>query len=118
MELKVFDSELKIMEIVWEMEPVSAKEISKIALERFGWNKNTSYTVIKKLIDKGAIKRGEPDFICTSLIKKEDVRKAETKSLIDKLYNGSRKAFFASFASETLTDEEAAALKSLIEKRD
>ncbi len=115
--IKLFDSELKIMDIVWEREPVSAKEISLIAAETIGWNKNTTYTVIKKLIEKNAIKRTEPNFICTSLVKKDDVRKAETQSLIDKLYNGSKKAFFAAFIEDQISDDELEVLKKLIEKR-
>jgi len=115
--IKLFDSELKIMSIVWDKEPVPAKEISLIAAETIGWNKNTTYTIIKKLVEKNAILRTEPNFICTSLIKKEDVRKVETQSLIDKLFNGSRKAFFAAFIEEDISNDELEELKKLIEKR-
>ena len=115
--IKLFDSELKIMEVVWEYEPVSAREISRIAADRIGWNKNTTYTVIKKLIEKKALSRTEPNFICTALIKREDVQKAETQSLIDKLFDGSRKAFFAAFAEENLSEDEVSELKAMIEKR-
>ena len=69
--MKVFGSEMKVMEIIWENEPVSAKEISLIAKDEIGWNKNTTYTVIKKLVEKGYIKRDEPGFMCTSLISKD-----------------------------------------------
>ncbi len=117
MEKKLYDSELKIMEIIWENEPVSAKEVSLIAGKTIGWNKNTTYTVIKKLIEKQAVARGEPGFICTSLIRKEAVQRSETKSLIDKLFGGSKKAFFAAFAEESLSEDEAAALRALLEKR-
>ena len=116
MEIKLFDSELKIMEMIWEKEPVTAKEIARLAAGEIGWNKNTTYTVIKKLIEKKAVERGEPGFICTSLIKKETVRQQETKSLIDKLYGGSKKAFFAAFIEENLTEGEAAELMALIDK--
>ena len=51
--MKLYDSEIKLMEIIWANEPVSAKEVSKIAEAEIGWNKNTTYTVIKKVIDKG-----------------------------------------------------------------
>ena len=115
--VKLYDSEFKIMDIVWDNEPVSAKEVTLIAAETIGWNKNTTYTVIKKLIDKKAIERTEPNFICTSLVKKEDVRKAETQSLINKLYNGSRKAFFAAFIDDNISEDELEVLKKLIEKR-
>lgn len=115
--VKLFDSELKIMDIVWDKASVSAKEITLIAAETIGWNKNTTYTIIKKLIEKNAIERTEPNFICTPLVKKEDVRKAETQSLIDKLYNGSKKAFFAAFIEDDISDDELEVLKKLIEKR-
>ncbi len=115
--VKLFDSELKIMSIVWDKEPIPAKEISLIAAQSIGWNKNTTYTIIKKLVEKNAIMRTEPNFICSSLIKKEDVRKIETQSLIDKLFNGSRKAFFAAFIEEDISDDELEELKKLIEKR-
>jgi predicted transcriptional regulator len=115
--VKLFDSELKIMDIVWDKEPVSAKEITLIAAKTIGWNKNTTYTIIKKLIEKNAIERTEPNFICTSLVKKEVVQKAETQSLIDKLYNGSKKAFFAAFIEDDISDDDLEVLKKLIEKR-
>jgi predicted transcriptional regulator len=115
--VKLFDSELKIMDIVWEKEPISAKEISLIAADTIGWNKNTTYTIIKKLIEKEALVRTEPNFICTSLIKKGEVQKAETMNLIDKLYYGSKKAFFAAFIEENISEDELAELKKLIEKR-
>ena len=117
MEIKLFDSELKIMEIIWENEPVSAKEISRIAAESIGWNKNTTYTVIKKLIEKNAVSRTEPNFICTTLAKRGDIQRSETQNLIDKLYGGSKRAFFASFVDDLLSEDEAAELKALIEKR-
>ena len=115
--VKLFDSEIKIMDIVWDKEPVSAKEITLIAAEIIGWNKNTSYTIIKKLLEKKALERTEPNFICTSLVKKEAVQKAETQNLIDRLYNGSKKAFFSSFIENDISDDELEVLKRLIEKR-
>lgn len=115
--VKLFDSELKIMDIVWEKEPVSAKDISAVAADTIGWNKNTTYTIIKKLIEKNALLRTEPNFICTSRVKKKDVRKIETQNLIDKLWGGSKKAFFAAFIEEGISDEEFEELKKLIEKR-
>lgn len=116
-DIKLFDSELNIMDIIWEKGPISAKEISVIANERIGWNKNTTYTIIKKLIDKEVVLRSEPNFICTALVEKEVVCQAETKSLIDKLYSGSKKAFFSSFIKNDLSEEEIEELKSLINKR-
>ena len=114
---KLFDAELRLMEVIWECEPVSAKEISVIAADKFGWNKNTTYTVIKRLTEKGALRRDEPGFVCTAALKKEDVQKSETKNLIDKLFGGSKKAFFAAFTDEKLSQDEIETLKNLIDKK-
>ena len=115
--IKLFDSELKIMEILWREGAISAKQISVIAANEIGWNKNTTYTVIKKLIDKNAVKREEPGFICCALISRDAVRKDETDRLIDKLWGGSKKAFFAAFVGENLSVDEIDELKSLIDKK-
>ena len=114
---KLFDAELRLMEIIWKHEPITAKEISLITTEQFGWNKNTTYTVIKRLIEKGVLHRGEPGFLCSSILKKSDVQRAETKTLIEKLFGGSKKAFFATFADEKLSSDEVEALKALIEEK-
>ncbi|MBR7032534.1 MAG: BlaI/MecI/CopY family transcriptional regulator [Clostridia bacterium] len=116
--MKLYDSEMKIMELIWEHEPVSAKELSVLAQEEIGWNKNTTYTVIKKAIGKGYVKREDPDFICTSLISKEEVRGSETKSLVDRLFGGSKKALFSALLEdEELTEKDIAELREMIEKR-
>lgn len=113
---KIFDSELKVMNIVWEREPITAKEISVIAAEKIGWNKNTTYTVIKKLEAKGFIRRDEPNFVCTSLISRDEVRREETHSLIDKLFGGSKKALFSSLLEdEKLSADEIAELRKMID---
>lgn len=115
---KLFDSEIKVMEIIWENEPVSAKQVSVIAAESIGWNKNTTYTVIKKLEAKGFLKREEPGFVCTSLISRDQVQMAETKSLIDKLFGGSKKALFSALLEdEKLSDDDIRELREMIEKR-
>ena len=114
---RLFDAELRLMEIIWEREPVSAKAISLIAAEQFGWNKNTTYTVVKRLIEKGVLQRDEPGFICSSKLGKADVQRAETMTLIEKLFGGSKKAFFAAFADEQLSPDEVDALKALIEEK-
>ena len=114
---KLFDSEIKVMEIIWEKGPLSAKEISLIAAASIGWNKNTTYTVIKKLEAKGFIRRDEPGFICTPLVSREQMQKQETESLINKFFGGSKKALFSALIDkEDLTDEQAEELQRLIDK--
>ncbi len=118
MHQKLFDSELKVMELIWQSEPISAKDISLLAEDAFGWNKNTTYTVIKKIEAKGYIRRTDPGFICTSLISKDEVCKAETRGLIDRLFGGSKKALFSALLDDgELTAEEIDALRKMIDGR-
>ena len=74
MDIKLFDSELKVMDILWKDGDTTAKKISDILKEQVGWNVNTTYTLIKRCIAKGAIERNEPNFICHALIPKERVQ--------------------------------------------
>ncbi|HHT56127.1 MAG TPA: BlaI/MecI/CopY family transcriptional regulator [Herbinix luporum] len=85
------------MELLWANKVLAARDISKIIKEYIGWEKNTTYTVIKRLIDKGAIKREDPGFLCRAAISKRTVQNIETKALLDKLYNGSLSTFLADY---------------------
>lgn len=115
---KLFDSEIKVMEIIWQAEPITAKRVSLIAAETIGWNKNTTYTILKKLESKGAIKREEPGFICTSLVSRNEIQKAETQSLVDKLFGGSKKALFSALLEdEKLSERDIQELRDMIERR-
>jgi len=96
MRIKLFDSELKVMEILWNQGDLTAKTIAKILAETVGWNKNTTYTVIKKCVEKGAIERKEPNFICHALASKEAIQGSEIDELVDKLFDGSTELLFAS----------------------
>jgi BlaI family transcriptional regulator, penicillinase repressor len=117
-QIKLFDSELRLMELVWDRSPISAKDISLIAAQEIGWNKNTTYTVLKKLIEKNALKRTEPNFMCEALVTREQVQEAETKKLLEKLYDGSLKTFFSSFLQkENLSKEEIEELRKIIDKK-
>ena len=75
---KLFDSELKVMDLLWANEPISAKDLSLLAESEYGWNKNTTYTVIKKIEAKGYLRRTDPGFVCVSLISKKDICESET----------------------------------------
>ena len=75
MDIKLFDSELKVMDVLW--------------------HRNTTYKLIKRCIKRGAIERSEPNFMCHALIPKEVVQEAETNELIDKIYDGSADKLFA-----------------------
>lgn len=117
MTVKLFDSELKIMEVLWKEGELSAGQLAGKLKEQIGWNRNTTYTVIKKLVDKGAIARQEPGFICKPLITKEQVRQQEASNLLSKLFDDSAELFLSAYLSgKKLSPEEIKRLKALVEK--
>ena len=118
MEEKLFDSEAKVMQILWDKGAISAKKVSIIAADTIGWNKNTTYTVLKKLEAKGFIRRDDPGFICTPLVSQKHIQKTEAKSLVKKVFGGSRQALFSALLTdEPLTESEIEALRKLIDGR-
>ena len=113
--VKLFDSELKVMDILWKEGDVPAKHIAEILTKELGWNKNTTYTLIKRCIRKGAIERSEPHFVCHALIPKEEVQEAETNELINKIYDGSADKLFAALLSrKKLSAEQIEKLKQIV----
>ncbi len=117
MDVKLFDSELKVMDVIWREGDVTAKRIAQILGEEVGWNVNTTYTLIKRCIGKGAIERSEPNFVCHALIAREEVQAAQTDELIDRVYGGSADMLFASLLSrKKLSAEQIAKLKKIVEE--
>lgn len=113
--MKLFDSELKVMDVLWRLGDRTAKEISAILGEETGWNVNTTYTVIKKCIAKGAVLRTEPNFLCHALVSKSEIQEAETEELIGKLFDGSPDLLFASLlSSQKLSREQLARLREIV----
>ena len=96
-ELRLREGELNIMELLWSNKELAAKDISKIIKEYIGWEKNTTYTVIKRLIDKGAVQRTDPGFICSALVSQRSVREIETKRLLNQFHNGSLQTFISEY---------------------
>lgn len=93
-----------------------AKHVADILNRELGWNKNTTYTLIKRCMKKGAIERTEPNFMCHALILKEKVQEAETDELIDKVYDGSAdKLFAALLGRKKLSSEQIESLKRIVE---
>lgn len=118
MKKKLADSEAKLMDILWSRGSLSAKDVSLIAADAIGWNKNTTYTILKKLEAKGFIRRDDPGFLCTALVSQQEVQKLEAESLVKKLFGGSRQALFSALLQEEpLSECEAEALKKMIDDR-
>ena len=117
MSIKLFDSELKVMDVLWKEGDMTAKQISDLLKEEIGWNMNTTYTVIKKCIAKGAIERSEPNFMCRPLIAREAVQAAETEELLGKLFDGSPDLLFASLlSSRKLSGEQIERLRRMVDE--
>ena len=117
MEYKIFDSELKILEILWESGGASAKDVAARAMELVGWSKTTTYTVLKKCVEKGLVERSEPGFRCQALVSRREVQRSETRGLIDRMYGGSADRLVASLLDgKTLSSEEIVRLRQLVEE--
>lgn len=115
--MKLFDSELKVMEVLWETGDIPARKIVDVLAERIGWNKNTTYTVIKKCIEKGAVEREEPGFVCRAIVTRDEVAQSETEQLIDKMFGGSSELFFSSFLkNQGLSEADAVRLAQMIKE--
>lgn len=93
---KIFESEYRFCLILWENEPISSRELSKLCAEKLGWSKTTTYTVIKRLSDRGVLKN--ENTIVTSLVSKEEVQASEIDELVEKKFEGSLPAFVAAFS--------------------
>ncbi len=116
--MKFYDSELKVMDLLWQKGELSAKEIADELGKTIGWNKNTSYTVIKKLIAKGAVRRTDPGFHCAPLIGQESARQSALAEFLDKFYQGSAGLLFASLLTqESLSPEEVEQLRNMIDEK-
>ncbi len=117
-DIRLHEGELNIMELLWSNGVLAAKDIAKIVKEYIGWEKNTTYTVIKRLIDKGAISREDPGFLCKSLISKRKVQIIETQVLLDKLFDGSLSKFFTDYLkNKELTAAELLELERIISEQ-
>jgi predicted transcriptional regulator len=117
MEIKLFDSELKIMELLWNEGDITAKHIADVLGKQIGWSKTTTYTVIKKCLVKRAISRIEPDFVCHALITREQAQELETTQLINKMYGGAADRLIVSILGrKNLSAKELERLKQLVNK--
>jgi len=115
--IKIFDAELRMMEVLWEKEPIGTGELSKICNNVLEWNKSTTYTVIRRLVDRGVLNKQRT--ILTSKLSKDDVRMIESEEHIEKLYSGSLNNFFETYLKNTdLKTEELQTLKEIIREKD
>ena len=112
---KIFESEYRFCLILWENEPVSSRVLSELCKEKLGWSKTTTYTVIKRLSDRGVVKN--ENAVVTSLVSKDEAQRAEIDELVEKKFEGSLPAFIAAFAKrQKLSEKEIEEIERIIEK--
>jgi len=111
---KVFESEYRFCLILWENEPIKSSELVNLCREQLGWKPTTTYTVIKRLSERGVLKN--ENTLVTSLVTKDEVQAAEIDEMVEKTFEGSLPAFIAAFAKHRkLTKEEIDAVQSMID---
>lgn len=112
--LKLFDAEYKFMNIVWAREPVNSTELTRICEKELGWKKPTTYSMIKKLCERGIMKNEKATV--TTLIAQEDVQKYEAEVFVNRIFGGSIPSFITSFLqNKELSEEEAQSIKNMID---
>ena len=112
---KIFESEYRFCLILWEHEPVKSSELVRLCKEQLGWKSTTTYTVIKRLSERGVLKN--EDTVVSSLVSKDEVQAAEIDELVEKKFEGSLPAFVAAFTRHRkLSEEEIDEVQRMIDR--
>ena len=112
---KIHEGEYRFCLIMWEHEPVTAAELVKLCQEQLGWKRTTTYTVIKRLTERGVVKT--ENAIVTALVNREDVQRAESRAFVERNFSGSLPGFLNAFVGgKGLTAAEADELRRMIDK--
>ncbi len=112
---EVFESEYRFCLILWEHEPVKSSELVNLCKEQLGWKPTTTYTVIKRLSERGVLKN--ENTMVTSLVSKDEVQAAEINEMVEKTFEGSLPAFVAAFTKhQNISEEEIDAVQKMIDR--
>lgn len=112
---KIFESEYRFCLILWEHEPIKSTELVALCREQLGWKPTTTYTVIKRLSERGVVKN--ENTVVSALISKEDAQAAEIDKMVEKTFEGSLPAFIAAFTRrKKISEEELSALEEMIDR--
>ena len=111
---KVFESEYRFCLILWENEPVKSSELVRLCKERLGWKPTTTYTVIKRLSERGVLKN--ENTVVSALVTKDEVQAAEIDEMVEKTFEGSLPAFIAAFTKHRkISDAEIDSIQQMID---
>ncbi len=112
---KVFESEYRFCLILWEHEPVKSSELVNLCKEQLGWKPTTTYTVIKRLSERGVLRN--ENTVVTSLVSKDEVQAAEINEMVEKTFEGSLPAFVAAFTKhQNISEEEIDAVQKMFDR--
>lgn len=112
---KIYEGEYRFLNILWENEPVASPKLVQLCNEQLGWKKSTTYTVIKKLIDKGIVRN--ENTIVSALVTKEEVDRQDSEELLQRTSKGNIPAFFAAFLKDRkLSREDADRIRRIIDQ--
>lgn len=112
---KIFESEYRFCLILWEREPIKSSELVALCREQLGWKPTTTYTVIKRLSERGVLKN--ENTVVTSLVSKDEAQAAEIDEMVERTFEGSLPAFIAAFVKrQDLSDEEIDAVQDMIDR--
>ncbi len=112
---KVFESEYRFCLILWERQPIASGELVKLCAQRLGWKPTTTYTVIKRLSDRGVLKNEHS--VVTALVTKDQVQAAEINELVEKTFEGSLPAFVAAFTKHRrMSQADIDAVQAMIDR--
>ena len=111
---KIFESEYRFCLILWDNEPVSSGKLVELCKEHLGWSKATTYTVIRRLSERGVVKN--ENTVVTALIPKEEAQASRLDEMVEETFEGSMPAFIAAFSkSKKLSRQEVEQLQALID---
>lgn len=116
-QVRLNENEWKVMKIIWEKEPVQAKEVADEMTERYGIQTSSTYVILSHLLDKGVIDRNYPKYTINTLISRSEMQKREVQYILDQMFDGSRRVLFSSFIEdENLSKGEIAELKEILKQ--
>ena len=113
--LRLAEGEYRFACIVWDNEPLPSGRLVDLCARLLGWKKSTTYTVLKKLVDRGILRNDNA--VVTAAVPKEEVLREESRAVVERAFEGSLPSFLAHFmGGRTISDEEADELKAIIDR--
>lgn len=115
---KIYDSELKVLNVLWENGRMKAADISHVLADEIGWNKNTTYTVINRCVQKKLITRMDPGYICTASLSKRRASEIEMRTILENYFEGSAVRFFLALLNiRDISKNEAKEMKRILKNK-